>query len=76
MESILGDLAFDVLFVPSMSKNVQMWMRQCKRCILVKDVFLKIKALMVCNNVKAPLKILAMDFTLLEQSPGGRSGPD
>lgn len=55
----------------SMSKDVQVWVQKCKRCILAKDVFPKKQASMVCSNVTVPLEVLAMDYTLLEPSTGG-----
>ena len=55
----------------SMSKDVQVWVQKCKRCILAKDVFPKTQASMVCSNVTVPLEVLAMDYTLLEPSAGG-----
>lgn len=56
---------------PSMSRDVQDWVKQCKRCALAKDVFPKIRAPMTCTNVMAPLEVLAMDYTRLEMSRGG-----
>lgn len=56
---------------PTMTKNVQSWIHECKRCTLAKDVFPKIRAPMTCTNVSAPLEVLAMDYTLLEESVGG-----
>ncbi|XP_041958650.1 uncharacterized protein cuzd1.1 [Alosa sapidissima] len=56
---------------PSMSKDVQGWVKQCKRCALAKDVFPKIRAPMTCTNVTTPLEVLAMDYTFLERSVGG-----
>lgn len=56
---------------PTMSKDVQCWIKQCRRCALAKDVFPKIRAPMTCTNVTVPLEVLAMDYTLLERSKGG-----
>lgn len=56
---------------PSMSKDVQEWIGQCKRCTLAKDVFPRIRAPMTCSNVTAPLEVLAMDYTQLEMCSGG-----
>lgn len=56
---------------PTMTKIVQSWIHECKRCTLAKDVFPKIRAPMTCTNVSAPLEVLAMDYTLLEESEGG-----
>ncbi len=56
---------------PSMANDVQMWVNQCRRCTLAKDVFPKIRAPMTCTNVTAPLEVLAMDYTVLERSAGG-----
>lgn len=56
---------------PNMSKDVQGWISQCKRCTLAKDVFPRIRAPMTCSNVTAPLEVLAMDYTQLEMSSGG-----
>ncbi len=56
---------------PTMSKDVQSWIQECKRCALAKDVFPKIRAPMTCTNVTAPLEVLAMDYTVLEESVGG-----
>ncbi|KAI4904285.1 hypothetical protein NFI96_007443, partial [Prochilodus magdalenae] len=56
---------------PSMSRDVQDWIKQCKRCALAKDVLPRIRAPMVCDSVSAPLEVLAMDYTLLERSAGG-----
>lgn len=56
---------------PTMSKDVQGWVQGCKRCALAKDVFPKIRAPMTCTNVSAPLEVLAMDYTVLEESVGG-----
>uniref|UniRef100_A0A3Q3K5F3 Gypsy retrotransposon integrase-like protein 1 n=1 Tax=Monopterus albus TaxID=43700 RepID=A0A3Q3K5F3_MONAL len=55
----------------TMSKDVQNWTQECKRCTLAKDVFPKLRAPMVCTNVSAPLEVLAMDYTVLEKSVGG-----
>ena len=55
----------------SMSKDVQVWVQKCKRCILAKDVFPKTQASIVCSNVTVLLEVLAMDYTLLEPSTGG-----
>lgn len=54
---------------PSMSRDVQVWIGQCKRCILAKDVFPIIPY--ACSNVTAPLEVLAMDYTQLEMPAGG-----
>ncbi|KAL1270792.1 hypothetical protein QQF64_029808 [Cirrhinus molitorella] len=56
---------------PNMSRDVQEWIGQCKRCNLAKDVFPRIRAPMTCSNVTAPLEVLAMDYTQLEMSSGG-----
>ncbi|XP_052392086.1 uncharacterized protein LOC127939541 [Carassius gibelio] len=56
---------------PTMSKDIQNWIQECKRCALAKDVFPKIRAPMTCTNVSAPLEVLAMDYTVLEESLGG-----
>ncbi|MCI4388617.1 hypothetical protein PGIGA_G00087940 [Pangasianodon gigas] len=56
---------------PTMSADVPCWIRQCKRCTLAKDVFPRLRAPMTCSNVSAPLEVLAMDYTQLEQSSGG-----
>lgn len=56
---------------PTMSVDVPCWIRQCKRCILAKDVFPRLRAPMTCSNVLAPLEVLAMDYAQLEQSSGG-----
>ncbi len=56
---------------PTMSVDVQCWTKQCKRCTLAKDVFPRLRAPMTCSNVSAPLEVLAMDYTQLEQSSGG-----
>uniref|UniRef100_A0A3B3QN89 Gypsy retrotransposon integrase-like protein 1 n=1 Tax=Paramormyrops kingsleyae TaxID=1676925 RepID=A0A3B3QN89_9TELE len=56
---------------PLMGKNVQDWVRQCKRCALAKDVFPRIQAPMACMNVTSPLEVLAIDYTVLERSVGG-----
>lgn len=56
---------------PTMSVDVLDWVRQCKRCVLAKDVFPRLRAPMTCSNVSAPLEVLAMDYTQLEQSSGG-----
>lgn len=56
---------------PTMTKEVQTWIRECKRCMLAKGVFPKIKAPMTCTNITAPLEVVAMDYTLLERSSGG-----
>lgn len=56
---------------PTMSVDVQCWIKQCKRCTLAKDVFPRLRAPMTCSNVSAPLEVLAMDYTQLEQSSGG-----
>ncbi|KAI5609495.1 hypothetical protein C0J50_9467, partial [Silurus asotus] len=56
---------------PTMSADVSCWVRQCKRCMLAKDVFPRLRAAMTCSNVSAPLEVLAMDYTQLEQSAGG-----
>ncbi|KAJ8401402.1 hypothetical protein AAFF_G00386330 [Aldrovandia affinis] len=55
---------------PSMVKDVQCWVRQCKRCALARDVFPKAQAPMTCTNVTAPREVVAMDYTLLEPSAG------
>ncbi len=56
---------------PTMSADVPCWIKQCKRCTLAKDVFPRLRAPMTCSNVSAPLEVLAMDYTQLEQSSGG-----
>ena len=56
---------------PSMSRDVQEWVKQCKRCALAKDVFPAIRAPLTCTNVTTPLEVLAMDYTRLEMSVGG-----
>ncbi|KAL1260061.1 hypothetical protein QQF64_007888 [Cirrhinus molitorella] len=56
---------------PTMSKDVQNWIQECKRCALAKDVFPKIRSPMTCTNVSAPLEVLAIDYTVLEESVGG-----
>lgn len=56
---------------PTMTHDVQHWVKQCKRCALAKDVFPRIRAPMTCTNVTVPLEVLAMDYTLLERSSGG-----
>ncbi|KAJ8355307.1 hypothetical protein AAFF_G00071700 [Aldrovandia affinis] len=56
---------------PSMVKDVQCWVRQCRRCALARDVFPKAQAPMTCTNVTAPREVVAMDYTLLEPSAGG-----
>lgn len=56
---------------PTMTQDVQNWVKGCKRCALAKDVFPKTRAPMTCTNVSAPLEVLAMDYTLLERSNGG-----
>ncbi|XP_042624230.1 uncharacterized protein cuzd1.1 [Cyprinus carpio] len=56
---------------PTMSADVPCWIRQCKRCTLAKDVFPRLRAPMTCSNVSAPLEVLAMDYTQLEQPSGG-----
>uniref|UniRef100_A0A3B1JKD5 Gypsy retrotransposon integrase-like protein 1 n=1 Tax=Astyanax mexicanus TaxID=7994 RepID=A0A3B1JKD5_ASTMX len=56
---------------PSMSRDVQDWIKQCKRCALAKDVLPRNRAPMTCSSVSAPLEVLAMDYTLLERSSGG-----
>ncbi|RXN33232.1 Transposon Ty3-I Gag-Pol poly [Labeo rohita] len=55
----------------TMATDVPGWIRQCKRCTLAKDVFPRLRAPMTCSNVSAPLEVLAMDYTQLEQSAGG-----
>ncbi|KAL7883683.1 hypothetical protein SRHO_G00013410 [Serrasalmus rhombeus] len=55
----------------TMTKDVQNWIRECKRCTLAKDVFPRTRAPMTCTNVSAPLEVLAIDYTLLEKSVGG-----
>ncbi|XP_076730651.1 retrovirus-related Pol polyprotein from transposon 412 [Maylandia zebra] len=56
---------------PTMSRDVQDWVQQCRRCALAKDVFPNHRAPMTCSNVTAPLEVLAMDYTVLEKSCGG-----
>ncbi len=56
---------------PTMSVDVQCWIKQCKRCTLAKDVFPRLRAPMTFSNVSAPLEVLAMNYTQLEQSSGG-----
>ncbi len=55
----------------TMSKDIQSWIQECKRCALAKDVFPKIRDPMTCTNITAPLEVLAMDYTVLEESVGG-----
>lgn len=56
---------------PTMAKDVQTWVTQCRRCTLAKDVFPRIRAPMTCTNITAPIEVLAMDYTVLERSAGG-----
>lgn len=60
-----------IYYWPTMAKDVQNWIHECKRCTLAKDVFPKIRTPMTCTNVSAPLEVLAMDYTVLEESVGG-----
>ncbi|KAL6487816.1 hypothetical protein MHYP_G00044420 [Metynnis hypsauchen] len=55
----------------TMAKDVQNWIKECKRCTLSKDMLLRTRAPMTCTNVSAPLEVLAMDYTLLKRSAGG-----
>lgn len=54
-----------------MSTDVPHWTSLCKRCTLAKDVFPRLRAPMTLINVSAPLEVLAMDYTQLEQYSGG-----
>ena len=65
------DLMRRSYYWPTMTKDVQTWIKECKRCTLAKDVFPKIKAPMTCTNIMAPLEVVAMDYTMLERSNGG-----
>lgn len=56
---------------PTMTQDVQAWVKECRRCALAKDVFPRTRAPMTCTNVSAPLEVVAMDYTLLERSSGG-----
>ncbi|XP_065435190.1 uncharacterized protein LOC135977995 [Chrysemys picta bellii] len=56
---------------PTMGSDVQVWIRQCKRCALAKDVFPPNRAPLTCTNVTAPMEVLAMDYTRLERSSEG-----
>lgn len=56
---------------PTMGRDVQNWIKHCKRCALAKDVLPRNRAPMTCSSVSAPLEVLAMDYTLLERSSGG-----
>lgn len=58
-------------YCPNMSKDIQGWIEQCKRCTIAKDVFPRIQAQMTCSNVMAPLEVLALDYTQLKRSSGG-----
>lgn len=54
-----------------MTKDVQAWVKECKRCTLAKDVFPKTIAPMTCTKVTTPLEVVDMDYTLLERSSEG-----
>lgn len=56
---------------PEISKDIQCWVKQCKRCALAKDMFPKICVPMTHNNVTAPLEVLGMDYALLKTSSEG-----
>ena len=56
---------------PGMLKTVQIWVKQCKRCALDRDVFPMQRERMTCSNVMVPREVVAMGVTLLERTTDG-----
>ena len=54
---------------PGMSKDVEDYCKQCRRCVVSKAK--KVKSTMGTLLAKRPLEVLAIDFTLLEPSSSG-----
>ena len=54
---------------PGMSKDVEVYCKQCRRCVVSKAK--KVKSTMGTLLAKRPLEVLAIDFTLLEPSTSG-----
>ena len=56
-------------FWAGMTKDVEVYCRECQRCILAKAK--TVKTTMGSLIAKKPLEVLAMDYTMLEQGIGG-----
>ena len=54
---------------PGMSKDVEVYRKQCRRCAVSKEK--KVKSTMGTLLAKRPLEVLAIDCTLLEPSSSG-----
>ena len=54
---------------PGMSKDVEVYCKQCRRCVVSKAN--KVKSTVGTLLAKRPLEVLAIDFTLLEPSTSG-----
>ena len=62
-------LVQDRCWWPGMSKDVEVYCKQCRRCVVSKAK--KVNSTMDTLLAKRPLEVLAIDFTLLEPSSSG-----
>ena len=60
-----------LFFWPNMETSVNLWCQQCRRCSVGKRPNRHTKPPMGTLKATAPLEVIAMDFTVLEQSSSG-----
>ena len=57
---------------PGLRKDVKERIDNCERCALAKGPYLPVKSPMKSICATRPLEVLAVDFTLMDPSSGGR----
>jgi hypothetical protein len=56
---------------PTLHKDVEIYCRNCRRCVVAKEPVPKVKVKMAHVISNYPLDVVAMDFTVLERSSSG-----
>lgn len=56
---------------PNLRKDVEQWCQQCERCVVAKAVQPRVRTFLGALLASRPLKIVALDFTTLEQASDG-----
>lgn len=57
---------------PGMFQDIEMYCRQCERCIVTKALVPKLVTEIGSLLARRPFEVIAMDFTILEPSSDGK----